>query len=192
MVVNPSNPAEVYAGMEVGGMIRSPDSGDSWESINNGLMGDEDKLDIHGVSMSPSEPNTPYMITRKGPWRGHQRGENWEFIDLSPFTPITHTRDFKLDPHDAYSFYAGVGASVWGEDGALMRTRDMGKVWERVDSGVHPNSTVRCVSLSPRQASMIYCCTRYGQVFGSHDGGDSWQEHPLPDGVTELRAVAVS
>ena len=192
MTVNPSEPSEMYAGMEVGGMIRSFDGGDSWESINAGMIGDEDRVDIHGVAMSPLEPQTPYMITRLGPWRGHDKGDRWEFIDLKPFSPITHTRDFKLDPHKPGTFYAGVGASVYGEDGALLRSTDTGKTWERVDKGVKPNSTVRCVSLSSSQPAMIYCCTRYGQVFGSHDGGDTWQEHHLPEGVTELRAVAVS
>lgn len=192
MVVNPANPTEMYAGMEVGGMIRSLNGGDSWESINNGMLGDEDRVDIHGVAMSSLEPETPYMITRLGPWRGHDRGNRWEFIDLKPFSPITHTRDFKLDPHAPGTLYAGVGASVYGEDGALLRSSDMGKTWERADKGVKPNSTVRCVSLSGSRPSTIFCCTRYGQVFGSGDGGATWQEHQLPEGVTELRAVAVS
>lgn len=192
MSVNPGKPEEIYAGMEVAGMIRSLDGGDSWEIINEGLAPDENRVDIHGVGMTSAKPDTVFMITRLGPWLGKDRGNEWEFVDLKPFSPITHTRDFKVDPHNPNVFYVGVGASVFGEDGAVMRSKDLGRVWERVDKGVKPNSTVRSVSLSIQQPSVIYCCTRYGQVFGTHDGGDIWQTHPLPESVTELRAVAVS
>jgi len=192
MAVNPSNAREIYAGMEVAGMIRSLDGGESWESINNGLAPDEGRVDIHGVAMSPSLSDTVFMITRMGPWRSRDRGNNWEFLDLKRFSPITHTRDLKADPHDANTFYMGVGAGVYGDVGSLMRSRDLGQTWERIDKGMEPNSTVRAVSVSPREQSLVYCCTRYGQVFGTHDGGETWQQYPLPESVTELRAVAVS
>ena len=102
--------------------------------------------------MTSAKPDTVFMITRLGPWLGKDRGNEWEFVDLKPFSPITHTRDFKVDPHNPNVFYVGVGASVFGEDGAVMRSKDLGRVWERVDKGVKPNSTVRSVSLSIQTA----------------------------------------
>jgi hypothetical protein len=32
--------------------------------------------------------------------------------------------------------------------------------------------------------------TRAGQVIGTDDNGNAWREHPLPEGVTEVYAVA--
>jgi hypothetical protein len=44
--------------------------------------------------------------------------------------------------------------------------------------------------LTARQPTCVYCCTRDGEVFGTHDGGAAWQTFPLPAGTQEVRALA--
>ena len=36
-------------------------------------------------------------------------------------------------------------------------------------------------------ARQIYVAARYGEVFGTKDGGESWLEMPLPEGAAHLR-----
>ena len=201
MAINPVNPSEIYAGVEVGGMYRSLDSGESWEPINNGLIdeewvpgraGTEAKVDIHSVRITEARPDTVMMIGRLGTWESKDRGDNWEFIDLSRFSPIVHTRELEIDPHDPSRLYMVVGQNPFADTGCLMRSRDAGLTWERIDRGVEPSGTGRAVCVDSRDPSHIYWCTRYGQVFSSENNGYSWQEHPLRGTVTEIRGFAIS
>ena len=45
------------------------------------------------------------------------------------------------------------------------------------------------VALHPRDAEQVYCVSRIGQVFGTQDGGRTWQEHRVPD-VQDVYALA--
>jgi photosystem II stability/assembly factor-like uncharacterized protein len=46
------------------------------------------------------------------------------------------------------------------------------------------------VAVSSKNPDRICCAARLGQVFGTEDGGKSWESVPLPTGVTDVRAVA--
>jgi hypothetical protein len=39
-------------------------------------------------------------------------------------------------------------------------------------------------------AKQVYVAARYGEVFGTQDGGESWLEMPLPQGVQHVYALA--
>ena len=192
MAANPVTPLELYAALEVGGMVRSLDGGDSWEPINSGLAdGGEDRLDLHGVQVSSAQPDTPYISTREGIFRGFEKGERWEPIDLSKFSSITYTRCLLLMPNDPNTLVVSLGRAARSEEGALLRSRDLGYTWERVDHGVSPDSTMMTIATNPRSPSQVYCGTRGGQVFGSLDEGASWTEYPLPEGVADVYALAI-
>ena len=36
----------------------------------------------------------------------------------------------------------------------------------------------------------MYCASSGGEVWGSHDGGQTWSAHPLPEGATQVYALA--
>ena len=46
------------------------------------------------------------------------------------------------------------------------------------------------VALHRRDPDQVHCATRSGQVFGTRDGGRTWHEHRLPDGVQDVYALA--
>ena len=66
MSVDPNYPDEMYAAIEVGGLIRSLDGGDSWASVSEGFYVNDDPLDVHGVLASEAQPHTVHAITRIG------------------------------------------------------------------------------------------------------------------------------
>ena len=192
IATDPSNPDEMYAGLEVGGVIRTLDGGKTWEPINHGLSeGSEDRLDLHGVQVSAAQPGTVYISTREGMFRGPERGERWESIPLNRFSPITYTRDLLLSPSHPNTIYVSLGRAARGDVGALFRSRDLGDTWERVDHGVTPGSTMMAVAINLRRPSQIYCAARDGEIFGSLDDGATWKEYPLPDSAKEVYALAV-
>ena len=75
------------------------------------------------------------------------------------------------------------------KDGALYRSQDIGKTWQRFDK-VQPHGTLMSVSLHANDAKQVYIAARYGEVFGTHNGGESWRETPLPAGVQHIYALA--
>ena len=57
-------------------------------------------------------------------------------------------------------------------------------------TGVKPLSTMMSVGLDQRNPNRVYCATRGGQVFGTEDGGKTWDETPLPAGTQDTYTVA--
>ena len=190
IAIDPSNPHALYAGLEVGGVIRSLDAGDTWQAMNDGLAPSEARLDLHGVQVSAAQPDTVFISVRAGLFRSRDRGEHWEPIDLRAVSPITYCRDLRLAPNDPRTLYVSLGKAARSAEGALYRSPDLGVTWERVDHGFTPKSTMMAVALTARNPACVYCCTRDGEVFGTHDGGTAWHEYPLPAGTKEVRAAA--
>jgi photosystem II stability/assembly factor-like uncharacterized protein len=48
------------------------------------------------------------------------------------------------------------------------------------------------LALHPRDPDQVYCVSRFAQVFGTRDGGRTWSESRLPDGVKDVYALACS
>jgi len=190
MAVDPAHPAHLYVALEVGGVIRSLDGGETWKAINKGLAPDVGRLDLHGIQVSAARPDTVFISVRAGLLRSHDHGEHWQDIDLSHVSPITYCRDLRVAPDDPRTLYVALGKAARSAEGALVRSRDLGTTWERVDRGLSPKSTMMAVALTARQPTCVYGCTRDGEVFGTHDGGATWREFPLPTGTQEVRALA--
>jgi hypothetical protein len=190
LAVDPAHPAHLYVALEVGGVIRSLDGGETWKAINHGLAPDVGLLDLHGIQVSAAQPDTVFISVRAGLLRSADRGEHWEPIDLNNISPITYCRDLRLAPNDPRTLYVSLGQAARSAAGALVRSRDLGTTWERVDRGLTPKSTMMAVALTARQPTCVYACTRDGEVFGTHDDGATWGEFPLPTGTQEVRALA--
>ena len=46
------------------------------------------------------------------------------------------------------------------------------------------------VGLHAQDADKVYIGARYGEVFGTQDGGTTWSATPLPAGVQHIYALA--
>jgi photosystem II stability/assembly factor-like uncharacterized protein len=53
-------------------------------------------------------------------------------------------------------------------------------------------STLMIIAESPVTPDRVWCATRRGQVFGTENGGKSWREFRLPDGVEGVYALAAA
>jgi photosystem II stability/assembly factor-like uncharacterized protein len=56
--------------------------------------------------------------------------------------------------------------------------------------GVKARSTMFALAFDPRRPKQMYAAASGGEVFASGDGGDSWSERPLPEGATQVYAMA--
>ena len=191
LAADPNFPDEMYAGLEVAGVIRSADGDDTWEEITGYLASEEGTLDLHDVQCSAALPHAVFLTTRQGPFIGPNRGREWIPVDFGNYSEITYTRDLYASPHDPNVFYVSIGAAARSTQGAVFRSRDLFRTFEAVGSGVAAQRTVMAVRVDPRQPSHVFCVARDGEAFGSTDDGATWNKYHLPEGAKEVRGLAI-
>jgi photosystem II stability/assembly factor-like uncharacterized protein len=192
IAVDPGRTEELYASIEVGGLLRSLDGGGSWECVTEGLYVVDDAVDLHGVVVSPDRPRTVNIIGRIGMFRSEDGGAHWRHVPVPPLTLRgTYCRTLTVAPDDPATFYLGAGTDFDGDEGVLFRSQDHGRTWRRLDLGAKPRSTLFGVAVDPRAPARLYCASKGGEVFGSRDHGATWRAHPLPTGATQAYALAV-
>ena len=206
LAADTNRPDEIYAALEVGGVMRSADGGVSWTDCSQDLVklaerahlksrivsdtDTEGMLDAHALCLSSARPGTVFLALRMGLFQSVDRGSTWEDMEIGRFSPLTYARDVQVAPHDARVLYACLSPAARSEDGALYRSDDLGTTWNRLDRDVTARSTMMAVALHHHDRAQVYCVTRSGQVFGTQDGGRSWHEYPLPAGIGDVYAVA--
>jgi photosystem II stability/assembly factor-like uncharacterized protein len=206
IAVDAGRPDDVYAALEVSGVIRSEDGGESWADLSEALIDlshethlksrigsdtdSEGMLDSHAIAVSPVKPGSPFLAVRMGLFESGDRGESWRDMKIGRYSPLTYCRDVIVSPHDARVMYACLSPAARSHDGTLYRTDDLGHTWRRYDRGIKANATMMKVAVHPNRAESVYCVSRCGQVFGTEDDGASWREYRLPDNVRDVYAVA--
>lgn len=188
--IEPNNPDQMYAALEVAGAAGSTDGGKTWTIITENFTGDVDLLDLHGVAVGAAGSKTAFISNRTGVWRSRDRGSSWENLNFSSFSNIQYSRGIEVAPDNPNTLYACVGMNFGSQEGGVLRTTDGGDTWHRFDKGINPASTTFGIAINEHQTEQVYFCTRKGQVFGTHDGGDSWKEHVLPEMAGNVKAIA--
>ena len=202
---HPRRRGEIFAVLEVSGVVRSIDGGESWTDcstdllrlaeaeprLRSKLVSDteaEGMLDGHAVCTSAADPDS-VIIAVRSLFRSKDQGKSWQDMRVDRFSPFTYGRDIKVSPQDPNTLYACLSVAASSKDGALYRSQDVGKTWQRFDK-VTPHGTLMSVGLHHSDAKQVYVAARYGEVFGTQDGGESWLEMPLPQGVQHIYALA--
>lgn len=205
MAADPNNPDEIYVGLEVGGVVRTLDGGDTWSDCSPGILelakipelksqigsdtDTEGMMDTHALTVSAAHPGTVVLATRMGLFRSDDKGETWRQIDIETYSELTYARDVQVFPHNSETLYAAFSDTAVGEAGSLFRSEDFGQTWKRFDHGISINSTLMIIAMSRKTPNRVYCGARRGQIFGTEDGGASWKAYPLPAGVEGVYAL---
>ncbi len=196
IAVDPSDPQDAYAAIEVGGLLASRDGGETWQSITDGLYTDNHTVDLHGVQVNPSSRGLVYIIAQVAMFRSRDRGGHWEHVQIDEMFPGgSYCRGLTVAPDDPKVMYLAAGAGGGGapagtqEAGALFRSRDAGETWERVDIGETPPSRMFQVSIDTGAPSHVYCCSKDGHFYTSRDGGGSWTPSRMPVETSRGRHV---
>ena len=184
IVVDPEDSQCIYAGIEIGGVRRSRDGGQTWGVLTNGLS----SQDIHGLAVSPRSPRTLLATTNNDVNRSRDDGNTWEPLGVRDIFPWPYCRAIAPAPGDPDLIYVGAGNGPPGDQGALFCTADRGDHFERLALPVVANSTIWNLGFHPAAPDRLYAASVSGQLFRSLDSGGRWEK--LTREFGEIRALA--
>lgn len=202
----PGRAGHLYASLEVRGVMRSTDGGESWSDCSTDLMrlpveeprlasrvvtdhDAEGMLDVHALATSAADPDGILIGARTGLFRSGDEGKTWQDLRIDCFSRFTYSHDLRSSRHDPSTLYACMSLEALSKDGGLYRSQDAGRSWLRYDK-VKPGGTLNAVCESPASAAEVHFATRYAQVFSTHDDGASWRHTPLPEGTRHVYDLA--
>lgn len=203
IALDPARPDDIYAALEVSGVIRSTDGGETWTDVSEPLIRlsgephlksriqsdteSEGMLDSHAIAVTGGRV---FLAVRMGLFESEDRGKSWHDMEIGRFSPLVYCRDVIVSPRDPQVMYACLSPASRSTDGSLYRSADAGKSWKRFDHDIKANATMMSATVHASDPKRVYCVSRCGQVFGTENAGDTWREYKLPEGVQDVYAVA--
>ncbi len=182
------------------GVYKSTDSGATWQHI-----GLEKTQSIGRIVVDPQDPKTVWVAAvghlwganeERGVYKSTDGGKNWAHsLKIDKDTGIV---DLALTP-DGKTAYAAAyyrrrlpyGYLGISDKSGIYRTVDSGKSWQRLTKGLPTTQVGRIgVAISRSQPKTVYAViesqaggtsgmfaeSKYGGVFRSDDGGESWKQ----------------
>lgn len=132
----------VYAAAEVGGVLRSDDTGATWRIAAASSTPEADRgtvhPDVHDVLVHPHSPELVFAATGGGLYRSADGGETWECLYRC------YCRTAWIDPNNPQHIILGAALPV-ERQGKIEETRDGGQTWRPVSAGLAtpwPNTMV--------------------------------------------------
>ncbi len=195
ILIDPRDPQHMYLGTSGnGGVFESVDKGADWRPLNAGSRADflpdpypDYGQDPHCIALHPLAPDILYQQNHCGIYRMQRPDGRWvrigenmpkEVGDIG-FPIVLHPRD----PDTAWVFPMD-GTSVWprvSPDGkpAAYVTRNGGKTWKRLDTGL-PKSQVwftvlrQALAADAHEPVGVYFGTTTGELWASANEGARW------------------
>jgi photosystem II stability/assembly factor-like uncharacterized protein len=207
IIVDPRNPKHLYFGMSGGGVHETLDGGQTWTPMVKGMEVVEgfDASNIafhdpHCVRLCPSNPDRLYQQNHCGIYRLDRPSNEWVRVgkkmpakigDIG-FPMVVHPRD-----DNAVWVFPMDGQTVWprmsiGGVPSAYGTRDGGKSWQRLSSGLPEREAWWTVKRQAMTADAqdpvgLYFGTTSGELWASRDEGKKWT--PIAHHLPEIYAV---
>lgn len=203
IVIDPTRPKRIFAGISAAGLFRSDDGGESWALANQGVETPfmPEKFPpvgqcVHKVALDSVNPDLLYRQDHGGIYVSHDAGDQWKRIGKSlddDFGFVVATakhlpgRAFFVPLKGEPRLTSRGGFQVW-------QWNESTKKWTAMmppsrfpgDYGTHREG-MACDTLDP---AGIYVGTTTGQLFYSRSGGKSWDLAPF--NFPAIHSVSVS
>jgi len=155
----------IWAAVEVGGVIRSDDGGDTWRIFTRGVH-----EDVHWVEIHPHDPEVLFAATGGGLYRTRDGGQTWDALGDD------YTRAVWIDPDNPRTVLAGPALGI-GRLGRIMRSDDSGDTWEPASEGLRlpMSGIVGRFVFSPAQPEELFALTSRGEVLRARRGAWVWE-----------------
>ena len=205
LVFSPADPRALYYGSQF--LFKSTDGAKSWSEISGDLTRAEpgvpanldaaaaahvDRNDKRGVvyTIAPSPLQAPMV------WVGTDDGciqltlddgQTWRNVTPAALTAWSRVTTVEASHFDASVAYASVDRHQLQDfEPYVYRTRDMGKSWQRITSGLPRGVYVHTVKEDPKRRGLLVAGTERGAFISLNDG-DAWQPLQLNLPVTSVR-----
>jgi photosystem II stability/assembly factor-like uncharacterized protein len=172
IAIDPTDRRHVWVGLEVDGVRHSTDGGETWSKVNGQIP----NPDVHNVLVVAGPPKAVFTVVNDDVWRSTDDGTTWQPARAREVFPWHYPRGIAVKPDDARTVFVTVGDSTPGRVGTVMRSQDAGATWQSLGLPVSPNSAVWTVSIPASAPDMVLAASRYGYLYRSDDGGDSWRK----------------
>ncbi|MGE5114156.1 MAG: WD40/YVTN/BNR-like repeat-containing protein [Acidobacteriaceae bacterium] len=197
ILIDPKNQDRMYIAISAAGAFRTDDGCKTWKPINRGLRSQyipdpnaEIGHCVHHIAMHRSRPEVLFMQKHWDVMRSDDAGDNWK--EVSGNLPTDFGFVIDVHAHEPETIFV-VPIKSDGEhfplDGKLRvyRSRTAGHEWEELSKGLpekdcYVNVLRDAMSVDTLEKCGVYFGTTGGQVYGSRDGGDTWNAivHDLP------------
>jgi photosystem II stability/assembly factor-like uncharacterized protein len=189
IVFSPQSPHELFYGTQ--NLWKSLDEGEHWTKISPDLTAHPGKPPLpnpkgvhHGDALVAVSPST----VRAGLiWTGSNNGvvyvtedggAHWRDV-TPPHTSMHAVVDVEASHFDPSEAYAAVREEAIGDEAPhLYRTRDLGRTWQGIVTGLPADqptgSAVRVVREDPHRRGLLFAGTETS-VYVSFDDGNHWQ-----------------
>ena len=193
-------------------LFRTADGGEHWAPISPDLTrpdagvpanldaptaADDDHVSqrrgvIYTIAPSPLAADTLWVGTDDGlVWRTHDAGAHWSNVTPPALTPWSKVTGIEVSHADPATAYLAIDRHRLDDEAPYVyRTRDDGKSWTRIDTGIPRNAFVNVVREDPVSRGLLYAGTERG-MYVSFDDGSQWQslQQNLP--MTSVRDLDV-
>ncbi|MFI5106563.1 MAG: WD40/YVTN/BNR-like repeat-containing protein, partial [Terriglobales bacterium] len=147
---------------------------------------------IYSVAPSPLDINRIWAGTDDG--RIHlttDGGAHWTEVTPPGMTPFQKVSIIEASHFDAQTAYAAIN-TIRLDDlrPHILRTRDGGKTWMEIVSGIPANENVNAVREDPVRRGLLFAGTERA-VHVSFDDGDHWQSLRLDMAPSSVRDVII-
>ena len=178
-----------YAAVEVGGVLRSDDSGASWRLAdgsdgNPSLSGPPEPFvypDIHSLHVHPSSPDLVDAATGGGFYRSSDGGKTWKLLY------DCYCRAVWTDPADSAHLILGPADGV-SSKGRIEETRDGGHIWTLASGDLEVPWRHHMVERFAQFGSELFAVLSNGELLWTQLSDLEWKRI-LPE-VEKVNALA--
>jgi photosystem II stability/assembly factor-like uncharacterized protein len=186
LTAEPADPATVWAGVEIDGLYRSRDAGQTWQAVGSGLS----SRDIHALAILPADgrPGRMLAATNNDLNLSSDGGETWRPLGVGRELPWFYCRALAQPVGRPEVVLLGTGDGPPGSVGLVARSADGGTHWQAARMPGQANSTIWNFAVHAADPDLVYASSVSGEVYRSTDGGASWEK--LAREFGEIRALA--
>jgi GrpB-like predicted nucleotidyltransferase (UPF0157 family)/photosystem II stability/assembly factor-like uncharacterized protein len=185
---SPHDAELLLVGIELGGLMRSTDRGDTWQDHRP-----DAQPDVHSLAWHPREVGRAYEAGGGGSAFSIDAGETWRPADDG--RDRHYTWSVAVDPDDPECWYVSASTGPFAAHGgrepqALIYRRRDGEPWQALGGGLPeplPAMPYALVAADGR----LFAGLADGQLWESGDRGDTWRACTLRgDALPAINALA--
>jgi len=180
----------LLVGIELGGLMRSTDVGQSWQDHRPGAQ-----RDVHSLAWHPRAAGRAYEAGGGGAAFSTDAGETWQPADDG--RDRHYTWSVAVDPDDPDCWYVSASTGPYAAHGRgdpqarIYRRRD-GESWQPLTGGL-PDPLPAMPYALHAVAGRLFAGLADGRLWESRDQGDSWTAMRLEgDTVGSFLALAAT